>query len=71
MSTTDEEDSVRRVTVNPAAVFILALMDGDIVGSLIVLSTVAMYRLVVSPRSVAMVLASSSVRSDISWGCGA
>src|SRR5687768_14801445 len=53
MSTTDEEDHVRRVTVNPAAVFVLALMDGDIVGSL--LGTFDgwrgnMYRLVVSPR---------------------
>jgi ribosomal protein S18 acetylase RimI-like enzyme len=53
MSTTDEADYVRRVTENPAAAFMLALMDGDIVGSL--LGTFDgwrgnMYRLVVSPR---------------------
>jgi hypothetical protein len=32
MSTTDEVGSVRRVTENPAAVFLLALMDGELVG---------------------------------------
>lgn len=53
MSTTDEVVYVRRVTENPAAVFLLALVDGRIVGSL--LGTFDgwrgnMYRLVVAPE---------------------
>jgi GNAT superfamily N-acetyltransferase len=53
MSTTDEVGHVRRVAENPAAVFLLALVDGAIVGSL--LGTFDgwrgnMYRLVVHPE---------------------
>lgn len=53
MSTTDEVGYVRRVTENPAAVLLLALIDGKIVGSL--LGTFDgrrgnLYRLVVSPE---------------------
>jgi ribosomal protein S18 acetylase RimI-like enzyme len=52
MSTTDEVDYVLRVIGNPAAVFLLAVADGEIVGSL--LGTFDgwrgnMYRLVVRP----------------------
>jgi ribosomal protein S18 acetylase RimI-like enzyme len=52
MGTTDELVSVCRITENPAGVFVLALMDGELVGSL--LGTFDgwrgnMYRLVVSP----------------------
>jgi GNAT superfamily N-acetyltransferase len=51
--TTDEAGYVRRVTENPAAVFLLALIDSKIVGSL--LGTFDgwrgnMYRLVVAPE---------------------
>jgi hypothetical protein len=35
MSTTDEAGYIRRVTENPAVVFLLALLDGKIVGSLL------------------------------------
>jgi hypothetical protein len=53
MSTTDEVGYVRRVTENPAAVLLLALIDGKIAGSL--LGTFDdwrgnLYRLVVSPE---------------------
>ena len=53
MSTTDEVDSVRRVTENPAAVLLLAVIDGTIVGTL--LGTFDgwrgnLYRLVVAPE---------------------
>jgi ribosomal protein S18 acetylase RimI-like enzyme len=53
MSTTDEVGSVRRVTENPAAVLLLAVMDDVIVGSL--LGTFDgwrgnLYRLVVAPE---------------------
>jgi GNAT superfamily N-acetyltransferase len=53
MSTTDEPGYIRRVTENPAAMFVLALLDGKIVGSL--LGTFDgwrgnMYRLVVHPE---------------------
>jgi GNAT superfamily N-acetyltransferase len=53
MSTTDEPGYIRQVTENPAAVFVLALLDGQIVGSL--LGTFDgwrgnMYRLVVHPE---------------------
>lgn len=53
MSTTDEAEYIRRVTENPAAVFLLAQLDGKIVGSL--LGTFDgwrgnMYRLVVAPE---------------------
>jgi ribosomal protein S18 acetylase RimI-like enzyme len=52
MSTTDEVEYLRRVTKNPAAVFLIALVGGVMVGSL--LGTFDgwrgnMYRLVVSP----------------------
>lgn len=52
MSTTDEVGYVRRVTKNPAAVFVLALLDDKVIGTL--LGTFDgwrgnMYRLVVSP----------------------
>jgi ribosomal protein S18 acetylase RimI-like enzyme len=52
MSTTDEVEYLRRVTENPAAVFLIALVSGVIVGSL--LGTFDgwrgnMYRLVVDP----------------------
>ena len=52
MSTTDEVEYLRQVTENPAAVFLIALVSGVIVGSL--LGTFDgwrgnMYRLVVSP----------------------
>lgn len=52
MSTTDEAEYLRRVTENPAAVFLIALVGGVIVGSL--LGTFDgwrgnIYRLVVSP----------------------
>jgi len=53
MSATDEARSVRRVTENPAAVLLLAVLDGTIVGSL--LGTFDgwrgnLYRLVVAPE---------------------
>ena len=53
MSTTDEVSYVRRVTENPAAVLLLAVIDGTIVGSL--LGTFDgwrgnLYRLVVAPE---------------------
>ena len=53
MSTTDEVGSVRRVTENPAAVLLLAVVDGAIVGTL--LGTFDgwrgnLYRLVVAPE---------------------
>jgi ribosomal protein S18 acetylase RimI-like enzyme len=52
MSTTDEVDYLRRVTTNPMAVFLLAIGENEIVGSLI--GTFDgwrgnMYRLVVHP----------------------
>ena len=54
MSTTDEAGYVRRVTENPAAIFLLACVDGAIIGSL--LGTFDgwrgnMYRLVVHPKT--------------------
>lgn len=53
MSTTDEVGDVRRVTENPAAVLLLAVIEGTIVGSL--LGTFDgwrgnLYRLVVAPE---------------------
>src|SRR5688572_1530331 len=53
MSATDEAGSVRRVTENPAAVLVIAVLDGTIVGSL--LGTFDgwrgnLYRLVVAPE---------------------
>jgi GNAT superfamily N-acetyltransferase len=53
MSTTDEVGSVRRVTENPAAVLLLAMIDDAIVGTL--LGTFDgwrgnLYRLVVAPE---------------------
>jgi hypothetical protein len=35
MTTTDEVEYLRRVTENPAVVFLIALVDGEIVGSLL------------------------------------
>lgn len=52
MSTTDEADYLRRVTENPATVFLLAIVDGKIVGSLLGAFDGwrgNMYRLVVHP----------------------
>jgi GNAT superfamily N-acetyltransferase len=75
MGSTDDADSVRRVIESPAAVFVLALVDGDIIGSILGAFDGwrgNMYRLVVRPshrrQGVARRLVREVERVFSEWG---